>query len=511
MILSDCLDQSLADLWHGWKTKKVAYQPAGDDDTWGHLLGDVNISSRQKSQRPSHADSYDPWNSTTAPGTKSAAMPFTIDEPPPALPMSESDAITRAEKNSTEFLSTRDIATAARHFAKFPPGYQHFLVHALIDKAIFFEADASLVATLFDRVAASNLCSAAAFEDGFAPTTKHLAGITRDVPDALEFYARMFKGAHLDADADRCMRIVSISTDGEALMPLLCRTAAPAELVEPSPSPSPCATPNELDSESATTSPVPDSSADANAVVDDGASEPEPPCTVATARQASDDDDDLYADYTESCAMIPSLYTTLASATVQQRIIDLQEANAQPTSSQAHRQTKFHPVHVEDRVSEPPSPPQPASPNLPLARLRMPQKEAIELIEQTVAQLFGGPHDIDSALSVFAAVPPRHHSRLVDRLVSFAIESTRADAQLVAYFFYCAAAKGACAPAAFEGGFAVTGAALEDVAAESPDAVLLFATMAKGAGLHKDADWRKRFFGRLERLGYGPDLASLSR
>ncbi|KAI1791178.1 armadillo-type protein, partial [Ganoderma leucocontextum] len=297
---------------------------------------------------------------------------------------------------------------------------------------------------------------------------------------------------------DRWTRLVSLSTESEELTALLFGTAVSADQVQPSPS-----SPAPSVSNSATTALVPDPPADANGVVDDEASKPVSPSTVYSLDPQSSDDG-LYADFTESRA-IPSSHITPAPAPSQQRRINSQQASNQHISPRA---TNHH--HVEERIPEPPTPPLSDSNDLPLVRLRMSQKEANEHIEQTVALLFGGPHDIDSALSVFAVMPPRHHSRLIDRLVSFAIESTRADAQLVAYFFYCAAAKGLCSAAAFEAGFALTAAALEDVAAESPDAVLLFASMAKGAGLHRDREWRRRFFGRLEVLGYGPDLASLS-
>ncbi|KAI1783399.1 hypothetical protein LXA43DRAFT_1102585 [Ganoderma leucocontextum] len=110
-----------------------------------------------------------------------------------------------------------------------------------------------------------------------------------------------------------------------------------------------------------------------------------------------------------------------------------------------------------------------------------------------------------SVLSIFTAVPLHHHSPLIDRLISFAIESMHADAQLVAYFFYCTAATRLCSTAAFEGRFALTAAALADVAAESLDVVLLFATMVKGVGLHRDREWRTHVFRRLEMLEYGPN------
>ena len=475
-----------------------------DDALWGHPLGDMKISSR--GQRPSHVDPNDLWQSTE---TKLGDVPWGTGELPPAPPISESDATQRAENDSVNFISTCDLAAAERCFAQLPPGYHHIFVNALVGKAIFSDADASLVATLFDRVASANLCSPAAFEEGFESTTRHLAGIAKSVPDAFELYARMFKGARLGVDEDRCIRMASMSTQGEELALLLFSPAASpdSELVASS-EPSPRAALNVL--ESATAAPVPEPPSESTEVTDEEvrSSESASPCTVDSDRQSldddDDDDDDLYADYTESYA-VPSSHIP-APATTSQRKTDRQEATNQPISTPALQATDR--ILVKERIPEPSSPSTPASANLPSVCLRMPQNEANKRIEQCVAQLFGGPHDIDATLSVFTTVPARHHSRLVDRIVSFAIESTPAHAQLVAYFFGFAAAQGLCARGAFEGGFAVTVAALDDVAAESPEAVLLFATMARGAGLHKDADWRKRVFGRLERLGYGPDLTS---
>ncbi|KAM5540553.1 hypothetical protein V8D89_005782 [Ganoderma adspersum] len=222
--------QSLINLRQTWKTNQVAHPTTvGDDALWGHPLGDMNLSSRR--QRPSHVDPYDLWQSTEA---KLGDVPLGTGEPPPALPMSESDATLRAERNSVDFLSTCDLAAAERHFAQLPPGYHYILVNALVEKAIFSNAEASLVATLFDRVAAANLCSPAAFEDGFESTTRHLGGIAKSVPDALESYARMFKGAGLGADEDRCIRIASMSTEGDELMLLLFSptVSLDSELVE---------------------------------------------------------------------------------------------------------------------------------------------------------------------------------------------------------------------------------------------------------------------------------------
>ena len=60
-----------------------------------------------------------------------------------------------------------------------------------------------------------------AFEESFELTTRHAAGIAKSVPDALESYARMFKGACLSADEDRCIRMASMSREGEELVLLL--------------------------------------------------------------------------------------------------------------------------------------------------------------------------------------------------------------------------------------------------------------------------------------------------
>ncbi|KAI1791217.1 hypothetical protein LXA43DRAFT_1094818 [Ganoderma leucocontextum] len=493
--------QSLINLrQEGWNPSPEAHGMTVDDDgIGGHVLGDLNIPSANKNQQPSPTNSSPVMlRSTSAPMTELVDVPLPIDEPPPAPFMSESEALARAEETSAEFFSVRDVVAAKRYFIELPPGHHHLLVGTLVDTAISSEADACLVAELFDSAASGNLCSPAAFEAGFVSTTKSLADIVEDVPDAFTSYVRMFKGAHLDADVECWTRIVSMSTESDELMPLLFGTAVstfPVKRLPLSPS-----APRVLEP---ATNMVPNPPAKVNGVMDDKSPEPMSPRTVHTSRQSSDDDD-LYAEFSES-PTIPSSHITPAPTAIQRRI-NAQEARNQHISTQVPRATDLHIPALPRTVT----PPLPDHNNLRLVHLRMPRNEANEHIEQTVALLFGGPHDIDSALSVFAAIPPRHHSRFVDRLVSFAIESTRADAQLVAYFFYCAAVKGLCSAAAFEGGFALTAAALEDVAAESPDVVLLFATMAKGAGLHRDREWRTRFFGRLERLGYGPDLASLS-
>ena len=138
----------------------------------------------------------------------------------------------------------------------------------------------------------------------------------------------------------------------------------------------------------------------------------------------------------------------------------------------------------------------------------MSKEAANEYIERS-ASLLSGLHDVGTALSVFHILPPGYHSRLVDRLVSGAMES-RTDsmrAQVLAYFFQCAAKGQLCSVTAFAEGVSMTTSALEDIATDIPDAVERYAVIVKAMGLHEDLDWRARV---LENAGsYGTELADL--
>ena len=129
---------------------------------------------------------------------------------------------------------------------------------------------------------------------------------------------------------------------------------------------------------------------------------------------------------------------------------------------------------------------------------QMSTKETNKHIDATIGTLLGSPHDIDKALSVFTTLPPGHHSRLIDKLVSSVIELTQAEAQIVAYFFYCTRMKNLCSGAAFNTGFSLTASALEDIGVNYQKALILFVTMAKGAGLHRKSDRCTRLLNELE-------------
>ncbi|TBU40170.1 hypothetical protein BD309DRAFT_1003254 [Dichomitus squalens] len=136
--------------------------------------------------------------------------------------MSESEAKTRIEEDSKEFFSIRDLEEAEVYFTKLPSEHRHLLVDKLVTKAIESkEADAQLVASLFDRAHSRNLCSPTSFEEGFLPTAEILDDIVIDAPKALDLFAIMVKGTHLHEDEERRTRLADKSMDKDKLLELL--------------------------------------------------------------------------------------------------------------------------------------------------------------------------------------------------------------------------------------------------------------------------------------------------
>ncbi|KAJ7072794.1 hypothetical protein C8F01DRAFT_1012705 [Mycena amicta] len=87
--------------------------------------------------------------------------------------------------------------------------------------------------------------------------------------------------------------------------------------------------------------------------------------------------------------------------------------------------------------------------------------------------------NIDEAEAYFSALPPTHHARLVDKLVSTAIEAKEGGAQLVADLFSRAASKELCSVEAFEEGFLPSAEILEDIAIDAPKAPQNLALMMR--------------------------------
>ena len=97
----------------------------------------------------------------------------------------------------------------------------------------------------------------------------------------------------------------------------------------------------------------------------------------------------------------------------------------------------------------------------------MSKDEANRRITEDIKEFFS-IRNIDESEDYFGKLPTEHLFRLVDRMVTTAIESKEADAQLVADTFRRAVEKNLCPSASFEAGFIPTAEILEDIAIDAP-------------------------------------------
>ncbi|KAK0195866.1 hypothetical protein F5146DRAFT_308587 [Armillaria mellea] len=111
--------------------------------------------------------------------------------------------------------------------------------------------------------------------------------------------------------------------------------------------------------------------------------------------------------------------------------------------------------------------------------IKMGNKKVKKKIEKNIKK-FGAARNLDEAEVYFTQLPAKHHPLLVDKLVSFAVKSKEADAQLVAELFSRASTKNLCTIADFESGFAGVLEFLDDIAIDAPMAFKLMAIMMKG-------------------------------
>ncbi|KAI6145572.1 hypothetical protein BKA82DRAFT_913145 [Pisolithus tinctorius] len=121
----------------------------------------------------------------------------------------------------------------------------------------------------------------------------------------------------------------------------------------------------------------------------------------------------------------------------------------------------------------------------------MSEKEARKKIDEDAKEFFA-VRNLEEADAYFTALPEEHRFRLVDKLVSSALESKEADARLVADFFSRPVSQYECLPDAFEAGFMPMAELLEDIAIDAPKAFEYMAIMLKGAGIDKDEERMKR-------------------
>ena len=134
----------------------------------------------------------------------------------------EADTKKRIDEDLKEFFSIRDLSEAEVYFTKLPSEHRHLLVDKLVTKAVESkQADAQLVADLFERAISRNICSPASFEEGFTPTAEVIDDIVIDAPKAMDLFAIMIKGSHLHLDEERRTRLASKSMDSDKLVALL--------------------------------------------------------------------------------------------------------------------------------------------------------------------------------------------------------------------------------------------------------------------------------------------------
>ena len=98
--------------------------------------------------------------------------------------------------------------------------------------------------------------------------------------------------------------------------------------------------------------------------------------------------------------------------------------------------------------------------------------------------------DLEEAEVYFTKLPAEYRHKLVDKLVTTAIDAKEADVALVADLFARATEKNWCPADAFEEGFMPTAEFLDDIVIDVPKAVTQFANMLKAAGL--DDERKKR-------------------
>ncbi|KAG9014201.1 hypothetical protein FRB94_013511 [Tulasnella sp. JGI-2019a] len=115
----------------------------------------------------------------------------------------------------------------------------------------------------------------------------------------------------------------------------------------------------------------------------------------------------------------------------------------------------------------------------------MSDEQAKTKVKEDVKEIFA-VRNVSEAEQNFAMLPEEHHSKLVDAIVTHALDAKEDDVRLAMDVF--AKVSGSVGAAAFESGFQGTAEFLEDIAIDVPQAYPRLARMLKkGAGLGRDA------------------------
>ncbi|KAF8911486.1 hypothetical protein CPB84DRAFT_1722762 [Gymnopilus junonius] len=115
----------------------------------------------------------------------------------------------------------------------------------------------------------------------------------------------------------------------------------------------------------------------------------------------------------------------------------------------------------------------------------MTEEEAKKKIEEDSKEFFA-VRNLEEAEVYFTKLTAQFHHKLIDKLVSTAVESKEADAKLVSELFGVVASKELASPSAFEEGFMPVAEIIDDIAIDAPKAFQLFALMVKGASLDEE-------------------------
>jgi len=121
----------------------------------------------------------------------------------------------------------------------------------------------------------------------------------------------------------------------------------------------------------------------------------------------------------------------------------------------------------------------------------MSKSEANRKTAEAVKDFFA-IRDVDESEDYFIDLPPEHHHRLVEELVSKAVASGETDGKLVAGAFARAAEKKLCSASDFEEGFLPVAEVLDHIVVDASEAIQNMATMMKGARLDKGEERRIR-------------------
>ena len=128
--------------------------------------------------------------------------------------------------------------------------------------------------------------------------------------------------------------------------------------------------------------------------------------------------------------------------------------------------------------------------------LAMSEVQADKKVAEDIKEFFSVRNIVESE-EYFIKLPSEYHHRLVNKMVSKAIESKEADGRLVADAFARAVEKRLCSITALEEGFLHVAELLDDIAIDAPKAFHIMATMMKGAGLDTDEERRTKIAQKL--------------